>query len=200
MAQQAAPARPIVTSPRRRLRLTAGTKARVTVEGNAPFESGEVHIVPDGQGDPKAKPARFACNALAPAVVTKVYVDEEEYAMEVIVADDQLSLAIGKRGQNVRLAAKLTGWKIDIKSESRMAEAELQQFASFAGTEGEEEPEAEEGEVQFEAGAEAEVEAAEAETEAGVEVEAEAEVEAAAETEASGNEAAAEPELETEKA
>jgi transcription termination/antitermination protein NusA len=82
--------------------------------------------------------ARFACNALAPAVVTKVYVDDEEYAMEVIVADDQLSLAIGKRGQNVRLAAKLTGWKIDIKSESRMAEAELQQFASFDGTEREE--------------------------------------------------------------
>ncbi|GFO70248.1 transcription termination/antitermination protein NusA [Geomonas limicola] len=79
--------------------------------------------------------ARFACNALAPAVVSKVYVDEEEYAMEVIVADDQLSLAIGKRGQNVRLAAKLTGWKIDIKSETRMAEAELLQFASYDGTE-----------------------------------------------------------------
>jgi transcription termination/antitermination protein NusA len=91
--------------------------------------------------------ARFACNALAPAVVTKVYVDEEDYAMEVIVADDQLSLAIGKRGQNVRLAAKLTGWKIDIKSESRMAEAELQQFASFDGTEAEEEPEVEETEA-----------------------------------------------------
>jgi len=81
--------------------------------------------------------ARFACNALAPAVVSKVYVDEEEYAMEVIVADDQLSLAIGKRGQNVRLAAKLTGWKIDIKSETRMAEAELLQFASYDGTEAE---------------------------------------------------------------
>jgi N utilization substance protein A len=79
--------------------------------------------------------ARFACNALAPAVVSKVYVDDEEYAMEVIVADDQLSLAIGKRGQNVRLAAKLTGWKIDIKSETRMAEAELLQFASYDGTE-----------------------------------------------------------------
>ncbi len=61
--------------------------------------------------------ARFACNALAPAVVSKVYVDEENRAMEIIVADDQLSLAIGKRGQNVRLAAKLTNWKIDIKSE-----------------------------------------------------------------------------------
>jgi N utilization substance protein A len=77
--------------------------------------------------------ARFACNALAPAVVSKVYVDEESREMEIVVADDQLSLAIGKRGQNVRLAAKLISWKIDIKSESRAAEAELQQFASFDG-------------------------------------------------------------------
>ena len=77
--------------------------------------------------------ARFACNSLAPAVVSKVYVDEENREMEIVVADDQLSLAIGKRGQNVRLAAKLIGWKIDIKSESRAAEAELLQFASFDG-------------------------------------------------------------------
>ncbi|MGE0174381.1 MAG: transcription termination factor NusA [Oligoflexales bacterium] len=63
-------------------------------------------------------PARLVCNALAPAVVKKVIVDEENKSMEVIVADDQLSLAIGKRGQNVRLAAQLTGWKLDIKSES----------------------------------------------------------------------------------
>jgi transcription termination/antitermination protein NusA len=90
--------------------------------------------------------ARFACNALAPAVVSKVYVDEENRAMEIIVADDQLSLAIGKRGQNVRLAAKLTNWKIDIKSESRAAEAELMQYASYDGAveeEGAEEPEQE---------------------------------------------------------
>lgn len=87
--------------------------------------------------------ARFACNALSPAVVSKVYVDEENRAMEIIVADDQLSLAIGKRGQNVRLAARLTGWKIDIKSETRAAEAELLQFASYDGT-AEEEAEAEE--------------------------------------------------------
>ena len=79
--------------------------------------------------------ARFACNALAPAVVSKVYVDEESRGMEIIVADDQLSLAIGKRGQNVRLAAKLTNWKIDIKSESRAAEAELMQYASYDGAE-----------------------------------------------------------------
>jgi N utilization substance protein A len=77
--------------------------------------------------------ARYACNALAPAVVSKVYVYEENREMEIIVADDQLSLAIGKRGQNVRLAAKLITWKIDIKSESRAAEAELLQFASFNG-------------------------------------------------------------------
>jgi len=78
--------------------------------------------------------ARFACNALAPAVVSKIYIDDENKAMEIIVADDQLSLAIGKRGQNVRLAARLTGWRIDIKSESRAAEAEMAQYSSFDGT------------------------------------------------------------------
>ncbi len=78
--------------------------------------------------------ARFACNALAPASVTKVYIDEETRSMEIIVSDDQLSLAIGKRGQNVRLAARLTGWKTDIKSESKAAGEEILQFASFDGT------------------------------------------------------------------
>ena len=72
--------------------------------------------------------ARFACAALAPAEVTRVYVDNEEEALEIIVPDDQLSLAIGKKGQNVRLAAKLTGWKIDIMSETRAAEAELEEL------------------------------------------------------------------------
>jgi N utilization substance protein A len=79
--------------------------------------------------------ARFACNALAPAVVSKVYIDEENRSLEIIVADDQLSLAIGKRGQNVRLAARLTNWKTDIKSESRAADAEMMQYASFDGNE-----------------------------------------------------------------
>jgi N utilization substance protein A len=78
--------------------------------------------------------ARFACNALAPAVVSKIYIDDENRAMEIVVADDQLSLAIGKRGQNVRLAARLTGWRIDIKSETRAAEAEMLQYSSFDGT------------------------------------------------------------------
>lgn len=74
--------------------------------------------------------ARFACSALSPAEVTRVYVDNDEQSLEVIVPDDQLSLAIGKKGQNVRLAAKLTGWKIDIKSETRAAEAEMEETAA----------------------------------------------------------------------
>jgi N utilization substance protein A len=70
---------------------------------------------------------RFVCNALAPAEISKVFVDEANKTMEVVVPDHQLSLAIGRKGQNVRLAAKLSGWKIDIMSESsssqRTAEA-----------------------------------------------------------------------------
>lgn len=65
-------------------------------------------------------PAKLVCNALAPAVVSKVIVDEAAHSMEVIVPEDQLSLAIGKKGQNVRLAAQLTGWKLDIKSETKL--------------------------------------------------------------------------------
>lgn len=61
---------------------------------------------------------KFICSALAPAQVSRVLEDDANHSMEVVVADDQLSLAIGKRGQNVRLAAKLTGWKLDIRSES----------------------------------------------------------------------------------
>lgn len=64
---------------------------------------------------------RFACNALAPAEISRVFVDENNKEMEIVVPDSQLSLAIGKKGQNVRLAAKLTTWKIDIMSESSAA-------------------------------------------------------------------------------
>jgi N utilization substance protein A len=64
------------------------------------------------------EPAVFAKNTLSPAQISKVIVDEAEHSLEVLVPDDQLSLAIGKKGQNVRLAAKLTGWKIDIRTES----------------------------------------------------------------------------------
>lgn len=70
---------------------------------------------------------RFVCNALAPAEISRVFLDEGNKEIEIVVPDSQLSLAIGKRGVNVRLAAKLTGWKIDIVSESvassRTAEA-----------------------------------------------------------------------------
>ena len=66
--------------------------------------------------------ARYVCSALSPAQVSKVIIDEETNSMDVIVPDDQLSLAIGRRGQNVRLAVQLTNWKIDIKSESKMRE------------------------------------------------------------------------------
>ncbi|MEM5790123.1 MAG: transcription termination factor NusA, partial [Syntrophobacteraceae bacterium] len=64
-------------------------------------------------------PAKFVVNGLAPAIISKVIIDQANRSMEVIVPDDQLSLAIGKRGQNVRLASKLTNWRIDVKSESR---------------------------------------------------------------------------------
>jgi N utilization substance protein A len=64
-------------------------------------------------------PAKYICNALAPAEIIRVIIDEVNRSMEVVVPDEQLSLAIGKRGQNVRLASRLTGWKIDVKSESK---------------------------------------------------------------------------------
>jgi len=67
-------------------------------------------------------PARFVCNALAPAEISKVYLDEDNREMEVVVPDSQLSLAIGRKGQNVRLAAKLSGWKLDITSDSAQAQ------------------------------------------------------------------------------
>jgi N utilization substance protein A len=70
------------------------------------------------------EPARFVAKALSPAQVREVLVDDDERSATVVVPDDQLSLAIGKEGQNARLANKLTGWRIDIKSESQMSEEE----------------------------------------------------------------------------
>lgn len=64
-------------------------------------------------------PARFIQYAIAPASVTRVYIDESTHTMELVVPDDQLAKAIGRRGQNVRLAAQLTGWRIDIFSETK---------------------------------------------------------------------------------
>ena len=63
-------------------------------------------------------PAKFICNALAPAEIVRVIVDEDGRSMQVVVPDDQLSLAIGKKGQNVRLASKISGWHLDVVSES----------------------------------------------------------------------------------
>jgi len=81
--------------------------------------------------------ATYAANALSPARVTRISVDEDEKALEVVVSDDQLNLAIGRKGQNVKLAAKLLGWKIDIFTESRFREVNaskkfLEQLASVA--------------------------------------------------------------------
>jgi len=73
-------------------------------------------------------PATFVVNALAPAEVTKVVMDEEQRRIEVVVPDDQLSLAIGRRGQNVRLASQLTGWDIDILTEAEESERRTEEF------------------------------------------------------------------------
>lgn len=75
-------------------------------------------------------PATFVVNALAPAEVAKVVLDEEQKRMEVVVPDEQLSLAIGRRGQNVRLASQLTGWDIDILTEAEESERRQEEFKS----------------------------------------------------------------------
>jgi N utilization substance protein A len=77
-------------------------------------------------------PARFVCNAIAPAEVTRVIIDETNRSMELVVPDAKLSLAIGRRGQNVRLAAQLTGWKLDIISESRFRQIEDQAMEALS--------------------------------------------------------------------
>jgi N utilization substance protein A len=79
------------------------------------------------------EPARFVAKALSPARVREVLVDDETKEATVVVPDDQLSLAIGKEGLNARLAARLTGWKIDIQSETDFARVEAE--AAFGGAE-----------------------------------------------------------------
>jgi len=68
-------------------------------------------------------PAKFVCNALSPAEISRVIIDEDNKLMEVIVPDEFLSVAIGKHGQNVRLASKLTGWALDVQSEQDYSQA-----------------------------------------------------------------------------
>src|SRR5256884_2078755 len=82
------------------------------------------------------EPARFVAKALSPARVREVFVDDETKEATVIVPDDQLALAIGKEGLNARLAARLTGWKVDIQSDTEFAQAEAD--AAYGGGEGEE--------------------------------------------------------------
>lgn len=91
----------------------------------------KIDIVPFSE-----EPATFVCNALQPAEVSRVLIDEANHTMEIIVPDDQLSLAIGRKGQNVRLASQLTAWKLDIHSESRIQEIKERAWASLAKVEG----------------------------------------------------------------
>ena len=78
------------------------------------------------------EPATFIVNGLAPAEVSKVVLDEEANRIEVVVPDEQLSLAIGRRGQNVRLASQLTGWDIDIMTEAEESEKRNEEFRSLS--------------------------------------------------------------------
>jgi N utilization substance protein A len=80
------------------------------------------------------EPARFVAKALSPARVREVYLDDDGKEATVVVPDDQLALAIGKEGMNARLAARLTGWKIDIQSDTEFAQAEAE--IAFGGPDG----------------------------------------------------------------
>jgi transcription termination/antitermination protein NusA len=93
-----------------------GSRVRMVV---SELRGEKIDIIPHND-----EPARFVAKALSPARVREVLVDDEDQQATVIVPDDQLSLAIGRDGQNARLAAKLTGWKVDIKSEQEFAEME----------------------------------------------------------------------------
>ena len=91
-----------------------GSRVRMVV---SELRGEKIDIIPHND-----EPARFVAKALSPARVREVIVDDEERQATVIVPDDQLSLAIGRDGQNARLAARLTGWRVDIKSETEFAQ------------------------------------------------------------------------------
>jgi len=91
-----------------------GTRVQAVVQELRGEKIDIVHWTPDQ--------AEYVCRALAPAKVSKIIIDDEGHNMEVIVPDDQLSLAIGKKGQNVRLASRLSGWRIDVRGESEVDE------------------------------------------------------------------------------
>ncbi|MBX3127022.1 MAG: transcription termination/antitermination protein NusA [Polyangiaceae bacterium] len=81
-------------------------------------------------------PARYIINAIQPAEVNKVIVDEADHRMELVVPDEKLSLAIGRKGQNVRLASQLTGWKLDIISESKFRQMEEESLQALRDIDG----------------------------------------------------------------
>jgi len=105
-----------------------GTRVQSVVQELRGEKIDIVHWTPD--------PAEFVCRALAPAKVSKIIMDEDERSMEVIVPDDQLSLAIGRKGQNVRLASRLTGFKLDVRSESESEDEARRSRASLTGVPG----------------------------------------------------------------
>jgi N utilization substance protein A len=93
-----------------------GSRVRMVV---SELRGEKIDIIPFNE-----EPARFVAKALSPARVREVLVDDDSKQATVVVPDDQLSLAIGKEGQNARLAARLTGWRVDIRSETEFAEEE----------------------------------------------------------------------------
>jgi N utilization substance protein A len=105
-----------------------GTRVQAVVQELRGEKIDIVHWTPDA--------AEFVCRALAPAKVAKIIMDEDEKSMEVIVPDDQLSLAIGRKGQNVRLASRLTGFKLDVRSESEAEDEARQARASLISVPG----------------------------------------------------------------
>src|SRR6185312_9700376 len=104
-----------------------GSRVRMVV---SELRGEKIDIIPWNQ-----EPARFVAKALSPARVREVYLDDDGREATVVVPDDQLALAIGKEGMNARLAHRLTGWKIDIVSDTEFAQQEAE--AAYAGEEGE---------------------------------------------------------------
>lgn len=105
-----------------------GTRVQAVVQELRGEKIDIVHWTPDQ--------AEYVCRALAPAKVSKIIIDDEEHSMEVIVPDDQLSLAIGRKGQNVRLASRLSTWRIDVRSESEADEETRRARASIGAIPG----------------------------------------------------------------
>ena len=105
-----------------------GTRVQAVVQELRGEKIDIVHWIPDQ--------AEYVCRALAPAKVSKIIIDDDDHTMEVIVPDDQLSLAIGKKGQNVRLASRLTAWRIDVRSEAEAEEETRKARQSIVGIPG----------------------------------------------------------------